>query len=201
MDDKFYQFTYELEKEYKKSVKTLNNTEIIKLFLPEAKDTMKIKIKELKDQKEEIERKIKDKLDYVNKNISDEFTIWFAKHWISVEFGGMVIDIETNISRLNRMLSLCSNKKPKKGQITDKDIEQAKSIPIMEIIERYLTLKKVGKNYSALCPFHNEKHPSFIVFPESNRFHCFSCQKTGDGIAFVELMDNCNFIQAIKSLI
>lgn len=199
-NEEFWEYADELHKEYKESKKRLSDAEIMQIFLPEAKEIIKLKIDEFEKHREEIMKLIKDKLSRINQYTEDEFSNWFAKHYISVELGAKAIEIDYQIARLMRMLSLFRKGKVKAGQITDKQIEQAKTIPITEIIERYITLKKAGKNYTALCPFHNEKHPSFIVFPDSNRFHCFSCQKSGDTIEFTKLMNNFNFIQAIKFL-
>ena len=56
---------------------------------------------------------------------------------------------------------------------------------IVDVIERRMTLKKTGKNYSGLCPFHDEKTPSFSVSPDKQFFHCFGCQESGTALGFV----------------
>ncbi len=71
---------------------------------------------------------------------------------------------------------------------------------IEEVIGSYIHLKKVGKNYVALCPFHHEKTPSFTVSPEKNFFHCFGCGKSGDVITFVAEIEKISFIEAVKKL-
>jgi DNA primase len=66
------------------------------------------------------------------------------------------------------------------------DTDEIKSrINIVDFIGKRVTLKKTGRNYKGLCPFHNEKTPSFIVSPERQTFHCFGCGKGGDILAFV----------------
>lgn len=67
-------------------------------------------------------------------------------------------------------------------------------------IGRYTALKKAGKTYKGLCPFHKEKTPSFTVNPERGLFHCFGCQRGGDLIAFVMEMDRCSFPEALDTL-
>lgn len=71
---------------------------------------------------------------------------------------------------------------------------------IVEVISQYVDLKKAGSNYVGLCPFHNEKTPSFTVSPDKQLFHCFGCNAGGDVISFVMKIDNMNFPEAIKKL-
>ena len=73
-------------------------------------------------------------------------------------------------------------------------------VDVVEIIERYVQLKKSGANYMGLCPFHGEKSPSFSVSPSKQFFHCFGCGKSGDAIGF--LMDHAgmSFVEAVRDL-
>jgi DNA primase len=71
---------------------------------------------------------------------------------------------------------------------------------VVEIVGRYVQLKKGGANYMGLCPFHSEKSPSFSVSPSKQFYHCFGCGKNGNAIGF--LMDHAgmNFVEAVKDL-
>jgi DNA primase len=81
------------------------------------------------------------------------------------------------------------------------DTDEIKSrINIVDFIGKRVTLKKTGRNYKALCPFHNEKTPSFIVSPERQTFHCFGCGKGGDIFAFVMEYDHVDFVEALEEL-
>lgn len=71
-------------------------------------------------------------------------------------------------------------------------------IDIVEIIERYLPLKKAGVNYQACCPFHNEKSPSFIVSPAKQIFTCFGCGISGDAFSFIQKLNNVSFSEAVN---
>jgi len=71
---------------------------------------------------------------------------------------------------------------------------------IVELIQGYFPLKRSGSNFQAVCPFHNEKTPSFNVNPQRQIFHCFGCQAGGDAIKFVMLYENLAFPEAAKRL-
>lgn len=71
---------------------------------------------------------------------------------------------------------------------------------IVEVVRAYLPLKKAGANFTALCPFHHEKTPSFHVNPQRQIFHCFGCQKGGDVFTFVQEYDRLTFIEAVRRL-
>lgn len=78
--------------------------------------------------------------------------------------------------------------------------ELQERIDIEDVISSYVNLKRRGKTLVGLCPFHNEKTPSFTVYPESRSFYCFGCGAGGDVISFVRRMDNLDYIEAVKSL-
>ncbi|MBP9866055.1 MAG: DNA primase [Candidatus Omnitrophica bacterium] len=71
---------------------------------------------------------------------------------------------------------------------------------IVEIISQYVPLKKSGSNFKGLCPFHQEKSPSFMVHPAKQIFHCFGCAAGGDVFSFLMKHDNMNFPEALESL-
>jgi len=71
-------------------------------------------------------------------------------------------------------------------------------VDIVDIVSHYLTLKQVGRNFTALCPFHPEKTPSFVVSPEKQIFKCFGCGVGGNAITFVEKYENLSFPEAVK---
>lgn len=81
------------------------------------------------------------------------------------------------------------------------DVEEIKQrIDIVELISSYLTLKKAGANYRALCPFHNEKTPSLMISPEKQIFKCFGCNEGGDIFSFIMKMENLEFREALEML-
>ncbi len=86
--------------------------------------------------------------------------------------------------------------------IEKEKIEHIKTfVDIKALVEsKGIKLKKNGKGYFGLCPFHNDKNPSLSVTPSKNQWHCFGCDKGGDVIRFVELFDQVDFKEAVKIL-
>ena len=71
---------------------------------------------------------------------------------------------------------------------------------IDQVIGNYVTLKRAGSNYNGLCPFHNEKTPSFTVFPATRSFYCFGCGAGGDVISFIMREENLDYVGALEHL-
>ncbi|UCD09813.1 MAG: DNA primase [Dehalococcoidales bacterium] len=72
---------------------------------------------------------------------------------------------------------------------------------IIEVVSQYVTLKKSGRNFSAPCPFHSERNPSFFVYPERQSWHCFgACNTGGDVLSFVMKKENMDFGEALRLL-
>jgi DNA primase len=85
--------------------------------------------------------------------------------------------------------------------ISQETIDKVRQFPdIVGIISDYVILKKRGRNYVGLCPFHAEKTPSFSVSPEKQLWHCFGCHKSGDHVGFIMQMDNVSFAEAITHI-
>lgn len=81
------------------------------------------------------------------------------------------------------------------------DIELIKSkINIVDLLSEYLQLKKAGANFKALCPFHDERTPSFMVSPERGIWHCFGCDKGGDHFKFLMEKEGIEFVEALEIL-
>ncbi|MCF8069928.1 MAG: DNA primase [Desulfobacterales bacterium] len=82
----------------------------------------------------------------------------------------------------------------------DKIAEVKHAIDIVDVISEYVMLKKAGKNYTGLCPFHSEKTPSFSVSPEKQIFHCFGCGTGGNVFSFLMKNGGMSFPEAVKIL-
>lgn len=87
------------------------------------------------------------------------------------------------------------------ARIKESSLERVKSaVEIVPVVEQYVQLRKAGGTYKGLCPFHQERTPSFTVTPARGSYKCFGCGEGGDAISFVQKIDNVDFVGAIESL-
>lgn len=71
---------------------------------------------------------------------------------------------------------------------------------IVDVVSRYVNLKRSGRNFVGICPFHDDKNPSMNVSPERNMYHCFACKAGGDAINFIQEYEKLNFPEAVEKL-
>src|ERR1700751_2861835 len=88
------------------------------------------------------------------------------------------------------------------GRISDRDIAAIREqVRIEDVVGDYVQLKRAGAaSLKGLCPFHNEKSPSFHVRPNHGHFHCFGCGEGGDVYAFVQKIEHISFVEAVEGL-
>ncbi|MBM2841853.1 MAG: dnaG, partial [Bacteroidetes bacterium] len=86
-------------------------------------------------------------------------------------------------------------------RIPDSKIDEVRSASdIVDVISSCVRLKKRGKNFVGLCPFHQEKTPSFNVSPDKQMYYCFGCGNGGNVITFVSQLEKVSFIEAVRTL-
>ncbi|MBC2019482.1 DNA primase [Listeria booriae] len=86
-------------------------------------------------------------------------------------------------------------------RIPEEKIDEIRSqVDIVDVVGNYVQLKKQGRNYTGLCPFHGEKTPSFSVSPEKQIFHCFGCGKGGNVFSFLMQIDGLSFVESVKKV-
>jgi len=78
--------------------------------------------------------------------------------------------------------------------------EIASTADIVQVISSYIELKKAGKDYRGVCPFHGDKDPSLYVSPQKNIFHCFGCAVGGSVFNFIMRIENLSFVESVKLL-
>lgn len=84
---------------------------------------------------------------------------------------------------------------------TDSTLSEVRSrIDIVDVVSEHVSLKKAGRNFKGICPFHSENTPSFVVSPEKQIFHCFGCHEGGDIFGFVMKMEGLSFPEALEKL-
>ena len=99
-----------------------------------------------------------------------------------------------------RDIKLSQKPKPKAipGRVDTEAVKQ--STDIVQVISRYTKLRKSGSRFVGLCPFHNERHGSLVIYPNQESFHCFSCSRGGDVINFIMEIEALDFKDALHLL-
>ena len=87
------------------------------------------------------------------------------------------------------------------GRINREDIDRLREqADALTVIGDHVTLKRAGKTWKGLCPFHTEKTPSFNVMPGEGRWYCFGCSQGGDLFDFLMRIEGLSFVEAVESL-
>jgi DNA primase len=87
------------------------------------------------------------------------------------------------------------------GRIPEDTLQAVRDrVDLVDLVGRYVGLKRAGRSYKGLCPFHHEKTPSFVVTPERGTWHCFGCGEGGNAFAFLMKHENLTFPEAVRSL-
>lgn len=172
----------------------MNLLELIKTF-PEVEGIAKEKLDELYRHKDGIlKERTMPFLDKVN-TIKDEFSKWYWKEAYKVmdtEF----VRCNEQIKYWERVKKLIPNRE--KHQSFEVKKEAAKNVSILELYP-FERLRRVGTRYQASCPFHEDKTPSFVIYPDKG-WYCFSCNRGGDSIDFIKQLKNVDFKQAVFEL-
>src|SRR5258706_4781705 len=89
----------------------------------------------------------------------------------------------------------------KVASISDEKLQELRDrVDIVGVVQRRVPLKKSGRDWKGLCPFHGEKTPSFYVVPDKKMFHCFGCGVSGDALKFVMQTDGRSFREAVQQI-
>ena len=180
-----------LEREWLKGQSYISDIELIKIF-PEAREFIREKAKEKLKRFDSLKPIIEDSLREIKDSTQDWFTKWFRKEIIKAFFGNEYNRIFKELKKM--VLLLRKEELLDEGRLSQSDIDRAGEHSIEDI------LGKSKRNFY-LCPFHNEKTPSFHIYGENkSKFHCFGCQKKGDAIDIVMKLRGLNFPQAVKFL-
>lgn len=196
-DDAFFFDSLEWEKEWKKSLPRLNDKELLEVF-PISKETLREKIEEQQAEYDALADEIKRKMASVPKE-----TEWFSDSIIKQLEIPKLLEKGRHINRLKRQLSMLgspTDRSTHRWQNMQELIAIAKTRPISELARSRLELRPSGKNFVALCPFHNEKTPSCYLYTETNTFYCFGCHEKGDVITFTQHLYGVDFKEAVKML-
>lgn len=176
-----------------------SDKELLQIF-PEAKEIIPEKINEWYENREQIANEIKERLITIRNITNDDFERWFLKElFIKLDFGDKLLEADKQLSRLYNLRKITQGVNTG-SRIADTDIQNALAVPIVDLVSNQVELRRSGKNFIALCPFHTEKHPSFVVYPDTNSCWCYGCQKGGNTIKFTMQFYDYSFKEAIRWL-
>ena len=192
-----YNGIFNLEKQWRASLPRFTDKELLEIF-PEVKQVIPEKIKEWEQKRAEFSDTIKKKLTLIKYKITDEFSRWFWREWVKVNEGEELLKIDGHLARLKDLFLIAKGEIPK-GRFTEGEIQRALDVPIETILNQ--PLRKAGKALVGLCPLHNEKRPSFYIYPETNSCWCYGCNQGGNVINLVRLLHGYSFKEAVKHLI
>ena len=174
-----------------------SDQELFEIF-PEAKEVIPEKLKEWEQKRYAIEDVIKNKLQIIkDKSVKDNQ--WFWREWIKINEVQELADIDSHIARLKRQLANINGQTVSQNRITEEQIQTALTLPIQNLFNQ--KFRKSGVNLMGICPFHNERSPSFYVYSKTNTCWCFGCQQGGNTIKSVRLLYSYSFKEAINHLI
>ncbi|MCX6766834.1 MAG: CHC2 zinc finger domain-containing protein [Candidatus Moranbacteria bacterium] len=172
--------------------------ELLKIF-PEAEEIIPEKIQEYKDAIQAEEKKIQSCLSEIYSSGIDSFSAWMAEEMVKIFLFPDLLALDKQLLRLRRFQPIITPSK-NSNALSDEQIEIARNYPIEELAQTKLDLRPSGKNFVSLCPFHDEKTPSFFIFPKDGKFHCFGCREHGDVIKLTMALHGVAFRDAVIML-
>ena len=173
----------------------LSDRELLETF-PEARDLVPVKLAEWRWKGKRARRIVREMQAVVNR-LSSAGERWVMTELIKEWTLPHLRLINGHIVRLDRLQSLVLNI-PRRGQVSEADITQAREVPVSAIVA--VSLKKAGQTCVGHCPLHDDKSPSFHVYPNTNSWYCFGCKRGGDTIAFIRLRYGLSFRDAMHYL-
>lgn len=175
----------------------LSDKELLAIF-PEATEIVPQKLRELEEQRDKIVAAIDKRLTAIDA-YPDEMSRWFWRKWLKLNEGEELLVIDRHMARLRRQLRVIQGTPAPSGSLTDDLIQTARSVPIEDILNRQF--RHSGSTLIGLCPFHEERTPSFHIYPKENRGWCFGCNQGGDVISITMLLHGCGFKEAVLLLV
>lgn len=176
----------------------ITDYELVEAF-PEGKVVVLRNIKILQQEIYEREMEIEKILTQLYSLKLESFSEWF---WEKVIEELVYSEVENYKKQLRKLKNIYFLYRPNTNVVNnfEEKLDRARNYPILEIASNNLDLKKTGKSYVSLCPFHQEKTPSCHIYPESNRFKCYGCGETGDVIKLTQYLCGVDFKNAVGML-
>ncbi len=182
---------------------SLPEDDIITLFKEDLVEIVSNKLEEILERQDTLIKQRELKLSTIGKMKLDDF----ARYWFvsEAEFEFVEFDVLQRWLKYWLRLAMKSGnniydrEKIAQNGITEEQVAQAKEVPLESVFEG--RLRRIGTRFIGLCPFHEEKTPSFTIFSNTNNFYCFGCHVWGDPIDLYMKLNQCNLPTAVKALI
>jgi hypothetical protein len=171
-----------------------NESEWLDVF-PETRAIIPEKIKEWHECEQATLSALRLKLSQIDRSSSDLNKL-ISREWLKLNEAADVAAARRHIRRLSFATAPKSNSS---RRISNVDIEAARAAPIQTLLSN-ITLKPSGRNLKGLCPLHEERTPSFCLYPDTNSFYCFGCHKGGGPIELAKFLYNYKFPDAVHWL-
>lgn len=175
-----------------------SDQELLEIF-PEAKELIYTKIRELEKIIKKKESEISNCLDRIKEMDVDDFSKWFAREIVKMELMPELQKYDKELFHLRRYERILKPNTKRVSNFHEK-VEIAKNASIVEVAIRYTDLKPYGNKFTGLCPLHEERRASFVVYPETNSFFCFGCSKGGSVINLIMELHGVDFKDAVLAL-
>jgi hypothetical protein len=175
----------------------LTDAELLEAF-PEAKQIIPPLLNELRHRRVRLVDAIADRLAAIKAESTDESYRYFWRKWLAVTLGEELDALDRHIARLSRQLRIIKGLPVTKNLLTEAVIQLARDVPVEELLD--CPTRRSGHDLVCVCPFHDERTPSFHIYTQENRGWCFGCNKGGDSIAIYMLLNDCDFKEAVMSL-
>lgn len=196
--EEFYLFADELYHHRKQTLPRYTERELVEIFSPDP-EVIRMKLDDWKTEQVAKTATVKNSLKKICRLEVDDFSKWFGELMVKTFLMPDLEKCNQHIARLKRILNLLNPQKITESN-NQESIERARRYPIYEIAEYRLLLRGCGNKFSSLCPFHEEKHASFYIYPETNTFHCFGCQENGDSIKLTMHLYGASFKESVRML-
>lgn len=176
----------------------LTEAEILQAF-PDAASVIETKLIELHEASQSLSDIIQQHTAYLKSLSLDEMSEWVGLRWLDVNAGEDLRHIEKDMRRLRRQLDIATGRPLPPGSITYDMIQQARDFPISDLVDTQQ--RRRGKTIACLCPFHEDRNPSFHIYVDQNRGWCFGCNQGGDAISVAMRIHECSFKEAVLMLV
>lgn len=174
--------------------------EDVENFAPESHEIVRRLYKELTQKRAKLVARINEAFAAIDaESTNEDFRyFWKAAFHAKYKLDEELADVDIKLARQRRYLRIIDDKPLPEGAINSELIQAAKEVPIESLFSQ--EFKQTGNKLVGICPFHEEKTPSFFIYKNTNRCYCFSCKAGYNTIDAYMRLHDCNFNEAVLTL-